>query len=90
MPEITDNKAKNRFEMHVEGRIAFIVYRRQPASIVLLHAEVPPELEGRGIGSRLVKATLESIRAEGLTVVPRCPFIAAFIHKNPANGPIEL
>ena len=84
MPDIKDNPALDRFEMIVDGHIAFVAYRRQPPSIVLLHAEVPPELEGQGIGSKLVRATLDALRPEGLKVIPRCPFIAAFIRKNPA------
>ena len=88
MSEIKDNPAQCRFELVVDGRIAFVVYRRQPPSILLLHAEVPPELEGRGIGSKLVAATLDALRQESLDeslkVVPRCPFIAAFIRKHPA------
>lgn len=84
MPDVTDNPALNRFEMTVDGHIAFVTYRRQPSSIALLHAEVPSQLEGRGLGSKLVRATLDALRREGLTVVPRCPFIAAFIRKNPA------
>ena len=91
MPEtpdaaVTDNTAQSRFDMTVDGRVAFVAYRRETRRIVLLHAEVPLELEGRGIGSRLVRATLDAIRPEGLRVVPRCPFIAAFIAKNPAYG----
>lgn len=83
LSQITDNTGQNRFEMPVEGHTAFVTYRRSPQSIALLHAEVPRELEGRGIGSRLAKATLDQVRAEGLKVVPRCSFIAAFIQRHP-------
>ena len=84
MPDVTDNAAESRFEMTVEGHLAFVAYRRLAPTIQLLHAEVPRELEGKGVGSALVRATLDAIRAESLKVVPRCPFIAAFIRKNPA------
>ena len=83
MPDLTDNIGMNRFEMLVEGHIAFVTYRRAPGTIALLHAEVPAELEGRGVGSRLARATLEAVRGESLKVVPRCSFIAAFMAKNP-------
>ncbi|MFM9939909.1 MAG: GNAT family N-acetyltransferase [Hyphomicrobiaceae bacterium] len=83
MSQITDNAASSRFEMPVEGHIAFVTYRRGPGTIALLHAEVPAELEGRGVGSRLAKAALEVVRAEGLKVIPRCSFIAAYIQRHP-------
>lgn len=84
MRNVTDNPVKNRFEMPVEGLIAFVAYRRADGVIYLNHAEVPSELEGRGVGSELARATLDHVRAEGLKVVPRCGFIAAFIRRNPA------
>lgn len=83
MSDVTDNAERGRFEMPVEGHIAFVTYRRSPESIALLHAEVPKELEGRGVGSRLARGTLDAIRQEGLKVVPRCSFIRAYIERNP-------
>jgi len=50
--------------------------------ISLDHAEVPSALEGRGLGSKLVRATLDQVRSEGLKVVPRCSFVAAFIRRH--------
>lgn len=83
MAQVTDNKAASRFEMAVEGLTAFVAYRRNGRVITLNHAEVPRELEGRGIGATLVRATLDAVRAEGLQVVPRCSFVAAFIRRHP-------
>ncbi|MEZ5853405.1 MAG: GNAT family N-acetyltransferase [Hyphomicrobiaceae bacterium] len=84
MSDIVDNPAQSRFEMQVEGRVAFVAYRRGDGVITLDHAEVPRELEGKGIGGKLVRATLDAVRAEGLKVVPRCSFVAAFINRNAA------
>lgn len=83
MSTVTDNTEKSRYEMSVEGRIAFVLYRRQGDVVLLNHAEVPPELEGRGVGSALARATLDHLRGEGKKVVPRCSFIASFIRRNP-------
>lgn len=82
---VTDNAARQRFEMQVEGCTAFVAYRRSAGVIMLDHAEVPPELEGRGIGGRLVRATLDAVRAEGGKVVPRCSFVAAFMRRHAAE-----
>jgi predicted GNAT family acetyltransferase len=49
----------------------------------LTHTEVPQELSGRGIGSRLARGVLDDIRAAGLKVVAKCPFMAGYIGKHP-------
>jgi predicted GNAT family acetyltransferase len=43
---------------------------------------VPAKLEGKGIGNALAAAALDYARSEGLRVVPRCEFIAAFIRRH--------
>jgi predicted GNAT family acetyltransferase len=82
MSSLTDNTSANRFEMPIDGHIAFVTYRRNDGVISLDHAEVPSALEGRGLGSKLVRATLDQVRSEGLKVVPRCSFVAAFIRRH--------
>jgi len=81
--EIVDNPVKRRYELAIDGALAFVAYRRSPGLITFVHAEVPPALGGRGIGSRLARAVLETARANGEKVIPQCSFIAAFINKNP-------
>ena len=83
MSEVVDNRARNRFELEVDGETAFAEYRREGPNIVFTHTIVPEALSGRGIGSRLVRAALDAARAEGLKVVPLCPFVKAYIEKLP-------
>ncbi|HEX3895725.1 MAG TPA: GNAT family N-acetyltransferase [Rudaea sp.] len=80
---IVDNTARSRFEYLVEGHVAFINYRRTPGMIALTHAEVPPEIEGRGVGSHMAREVLDAIRASGEKVIPQCSFVEAFIRRNP-------
>jgi len=81
--EVTDNVERSRYEFPVEGMLAFIDYRRSPGVVALTHAEVPPQLEGRGIGSRMVRAVLDAIRANGEKAIPHCSFVAAFVRRHP-------
>lgn len=81
--QVQDNTALNRFEMNVDGTIAFITYRLTDSATVLVHTEVPKALEGRGIGSALVKGTLALLHGARRKVVVVCPFIAQYVRKHP-------
>jgi predicted GNAT family acetyltransferase len=80
---VTDNTAKNRFELEVPGGVAFATYRRAPGVVTVLHTEVPQALSGQGVGSELAKGLLDMIRGRGEKVVPRCKFLAGYIGKHP-------
>ena len=60
-----DSEDRCRFELDVDGSIAFVTYRKSPHAITLVHTEVPPEQGGRGIGSKLGRKTLDVVRAQG-------------------------
>lgn len=78
-----DNEDRQRFEIEVEGSIAFVTYRKSPGAVTLVHTEVPPELGGRGVGSKLGRATLDAVRAEGRKLIVECDFIRTFMTKHP-------
>ena len=80
--EVRNNEAAHRYELEVDGQRAIAEYRLRPGRISFTHTEVPDALEGRGIGTRLVKAALDDARAKGLKVVPACPFVKHYIDKH--------
>jgi uncharacterized protein len=80
--EVRHNEKDNRFEIEIDGKVAATWYRRHRDKIIFTHTEVPPELEGHGVGGALARAALTHARKEGLRVVPLCPFIAAFIKRH--------
>ncbi len=80
---VVNNEAEGRFQAEVEGGLAFLQYVNSESRIVFTHTEVPPELEGKGLGSKLVKAALEHARSEKIKVVPQCPFVASYIREHP-------
>jgi predicted GNAT family acetyltransferase len=82
MSEVTDNKAQHRYELAVDGHVAATYYELADGVITFVHTEVPPELGGKGIGSKLLRGALDQVRAGGLKVVAQCPFVKSFIEKN--------
>ena len=80
---VVDNPTERRYEARVDGELAVITYRRTGDRIVFLHTEVPPALEGHGIAGKMARVALEDARTQGLAVVPRCPYVAAYIRRHP-------
>ena len=80
---VADDAAHNRFLLCEDGVEAELVYRRNGRRLVLIHTGVPDEIGGRGIGGRLVRAAVERARAEGLTIVPVCPYATRWLESHP-------
>jgi uncharacterized protein len=81
---VEDNPAKHRYEARAGERLlGFVLYRAQPGRITLIHTEVEPELEHRGVASQLVAAALDDIRGTGRHVQPVCSFVRRFISARP-------
>jgi uncharacterized protein len=81
--DVQHNQEQHRFEIDLGGSTAVAVYNRLSHAIMFTHTEVPPEHEGKGIGTMLIKAGLAFAREQGLMVIPTCPFFAAYMQRHP-------
>src|SRR5262245_66084836 len=76
--QIVDVPEQRRFEIRDGSRvIGHTRYATSDGSIALLHTEVDPSEEGKGVGSRLAVGVLADVLSRGLSVTVRCPFIGA-------------
>jgi hypothetical protein len=82
---VHDDSVRQRYELEVEGALAFIDYRRRGGIVSMTYAEVPAPLRGGGVGSMLVEGALALVRARGEKVVPRCSFVAHYIRRHPEH-----
>ena len=80
--EIVNNKERERFEARVENELAVLEYHSSSNVMILNHTEVPQHLEGKGVGSVLIKHVLDEARATQFSIVPMCPFVAAYIRRH--------
>lgn len=83
MAEVVNNRNEHRYELVTEGHLAATYYELADRVITFVHTEVPPELGGRGIGSKLIKGALDQVRADGFKVIATCEFVKGFIGKHP-------
>lgn len=81
--QLINNEAQKQYEIHTDGATIRIEYILAQDRIFLTHTEVPKGMEGKGMGSAIVRLALEDIEKKGLTLVPLCPFVALFLKRNP-------
>ena len=86
---VRDNPALNRFELEIDGGLAFANYRRTATADIITHTETPRALRGRGIASQLVQGALDLIRADGRKVVAGCSFVVDYLQKHPEQADLE-
>jgi hypothetical protein len=87
-PEITLNAKSQRFESKVDGLLCRCDYRMHGNTMMLVHTEVPPQLEGRGIASLLVRAAFDHARQNGMDVLPVCSYVRTWVERHPEVSPL--
>ena len=72
-----------RYVLEVDGSEKGIAsYQPDGDSLVFTHTEVDPSLEGKGLGSKLIRESLDDARQRGKRIVPVCEFVAAYVKKH--------
>lgn len=83
MTDIIRNEQTQRFELTVDGHLAYVTYEAVPGGVVYAHTIVPEAISGRGIAGRLVKHALDYAAAHQQKVTPSCAYVRAYIGKHP-------
>ncbi|HEX9953444.1 MAG TPA: GNAT family N-acetyltransferase [Rubricoccaceae bacterium] len=85
--DVQHDDAQHRFTLATDEGEAELVYLLDPdGRTIFAHTIVPESAEGQGVGSRLVRGALAEARRLGWTVVPQCPFVAAYLDRHPEDG----
>jgi len=73
------------FEATVDGHVGRLDYEMHEGVLTIVHTEVDPALEGRGVAGALVRAALDHARANGLKVRARCAYAASYMDRHPES-----
>ncbi|WP_017559052.1 GNAT family N-acetyltransferase [Nocardiopsis baichengensis] len=83
---VTDVPARRRYEARDAGAgdavAGFAEYLLAGEMVVFTHTEVDPAYEGRGVGSAIVRSSLDDVRSRGMVVLPLCPFYKGWIERH--------
>jgi uncharacterized protein len=76
--------SKGRYVIRQDGHEAELTYSiTTPTLIIADHTEVPDAFRGTGAGLALATRLVADARAEGVKIVPLCPFVNATRKKHP-------
>lgn len=79
---------RERFELYTDETpgelIGFLAYREiDPQTLELQHTIIAEGFSRRGFARTLVTKVLETIRAEGKTIIPTCSYVADYLERFP-------
>jgi len=81
---VADNPDGGRYEIRAGATLAgFSEYRDRAGRRIFIHTEVDPAFAGQGVATRLIEWALDDALAQGMRVVPRCPFVRAYLERHP-------
>lgn len=79
---VENNEDEHQFEARVDGKLGVLTYSVSEGKLYLLHTGVDDALEGRGVGSALVRAAAGHAREKNLGLVPFCSFARAWLDRH--------
>lgn len=84
--EVIDVPERARYEATIDGVLAGILdYVAKRSRIALVHTEVSPSHEGRGVAAALVRFALDDARRRELKVIPTCPYVQQYLARHPGD-----
>jgi hypothetical protein len=84
MKRLSHDELRKRYELFVDDELAsFAEYRISGDRVVFFHTLTVPEFRGRGLAAEVVRWALDDVRKRGLSIEPRCWFVADFVDDHP-------
>lgn len=81
--EIIHDAQNNKFRTQVDGFTAYTAYVIENGQLDIRHTIVPPEIGGRGIAAKLVKATYDFALQQQLKPVATCSYAVVWLQRHP-------
>lgn len=87
MTKFTDNTAKKRFELVLDGGTAIADYQREDGNLSINRVYVPEELRGQGAAGQIMAEIVKAAAKTGEKIIPVCSYAVAWMEKHGKNPP---
>ena len=88
-PSIEHRSGEGRFVAVLDDAEGRLDYRLSPGRMTIVHTEVDPALEGRGVAGALVRAALDHARTSGLKVDAECAYARSYLDRHPETASLR-
>ena len=86
---VTHNPVTGRFEVDLGKEKAMVIYMIKAGLFIVMHTEVPPAFEGRGIAGLMTRTALDYARKEGYKVRSYCTYTTRYIERHKEYRDLE-
>ncbi|MFN3872531.1 MAG: GNAT family N-acetyltransferase [Ignavibacterium sp.] len=87
--EVIHDKIKSRFVIRIDGEESFVEYSLYDKVMNLYHTYTPPQLRGKGLAEKVVRAAIEYAKENNLKVIPSCSYVALFLRRHPEYSELK-
>lgn len=88
--KVIDNKEKHRYEVDLGTDIAYMEYRFQNKTKVLMHTYVPEKYRGKGNAAKFIQQVLENHRNAKSQVMVNCAAVSRFLREHPEYNDVVV
>ncbi len=79
-----DEKNRGAFNLYVDGKkLGEMTVSLNDTVLTVYHTGVEPEAEGKGYAKLLLNEMTAYVRANGMQIIPLCPYVHAQFKKHP-------
>lgn len=88
---VADAPDRHRYEARIADELTGVLeYVIKRDRIALVHTEVLPAFEGRGVAASLARWALDDARRRGRRVIASCPYVRRYLEKHPEDHDIVV
>ncbi len=81
--EVIHDTNNSSFFIKIDNASSYVSYSLNDRIMELYTTYTPPQLRGKGLAEKVVKAALDYAKENNFVVIPTCSYVRVFIERHP-------